>query len=139
MNNKGFTVEPLIYTDEQGIEHLSYDHANVTDHSINADIREQHQRIQDSAITEDSLGNLTHEWADMADTDAQSEIASDVNQFIEQAIGMENYKSMLYWAGKTLPDNEIDSFNRIIDSGDQERMQDIIVSLFTVYQKANAQ
>ena len=60
--NNGFTVEPMLYVDENGEEQLSYDHANVKDHSFKEAANRQHQEDQKYAISEDNEGNQYHAW-----------------------------------------------------------------------------
>ena len=58
--NQGLTITPMLYVDENGIEHVDYNHANVEDHAVRRAQYDEVQNQQEQYITEFSDGSRQH-------------------------------------------------------------------------------
>ena len=153
--NNGYTVEPLVYVDENGEEQLSYDHANVQDHSFREAANRQHQYDQQYAIREDNAGNQYHAW-DVENPEAYDEDAyqpqieeedddlyseEDIDSFINEEVyeacgGIEGYAELTEFAKENWTEQDIEAFNAAMDTNDIDLMRHAIDFLISDFNDA---
>lgn len=62
---------------------------------------------------------------------------SNLNVIMSYAGGKPQYDAMIEWAGNSIPDEEIDAFNSIIDSGNMNSIRMAVSGLKARYEQAN--
>jgi hypothetical protein len=62
---------------------------------------------------------------------------TNVNAVFSLAGGQENYSQLIDWAGGSLPQDEVDSFNSIIDSGNMNSIRLAVAGLKARYEQSN--
>ena len=67
----------------------------------------------------------------------KSLVEANVNNILNLAGGKDKYEQLIGWAGETLPDDEIDAFNSIIDSGNMPNIKMALQGIQARYQQAN--
>ena len=155
--NNGYTVEPLVYVDENGEEQLSYDHANVQDHSFREAVNRQHQYDQQYAIREDNAGNQFHAWdvenPEAYDEDAyqpqveepqeeedlysEEQIDSFINEEVYEACGgREGYQELIEFAKEHWTEKDIEAFDAAMETSDIDLMRKAINFLIEDYNEA---
>jgi len=60
-----------------------------------------------------------------------------VNSVVNAAGGQANYDSVIEWAGSNLPDNQIDAFDSVVDSGNPAAIGIAFQGLQSAYNEAN--
>tara|TARA_B100000953_G_scaffold174104_1_gene143457 strand:+ start:2226 stop:3044 length:819 start_codon:yes stop_codon:yes gene_type:complete len=98
----------------------------------------QNGELSDQSYTElnaAGIGNdMINSWVQ-----GQDALTDQVQQSAYNAVGgEESYGNLVKWAGETLPQNEIDSFNRALESPNKQDGLFAIKSLHAQYQLANA-
>jgi hypothetical protein len=163
--NNGYTVEPMVYTDANGQEQLSYDHAVIQDHSIRRNEYNQVTGEQEGYIYEDGHGNREHAYDygeegaeydegyqtldeyEGYEEEEEEENYSDLDEETQEAI-MEAFYSevgdqeylddVMLWAGVYLDDEDTEDFNDIIDnSNDPELIFRALVALCEAYEESD--
>lgn len=66
-------------------------------------------------------------------------VDANVSNILNLAGGREKYQQLIGWAGEALPDDEVEAFNSIIDSGNTANIKMAIQGLQARYQQANGQ
>ena len=145
--NNGFTVEPQIAIDPAtGEEVLNYDHAVITDHSIKEQVNRQHQIEQKYAITEDQEGNLSHAWdvenpevyeeQQIEEEPDEEEVFDFESDIFGQLGGQQNYDRLLDFAANNWTDQDIQAYDKTMDSGDLETIYKAVNFLLNDYREA---
>lgn len=149
-NHAGMTVVPQIFIDQEGIEHLSYEHGHVMDHSRRLEVQADVFEDQSDYFTVDEEGNIEHvfdlgdedndEWVDSIHGDGSSESDDDdgdefnlVEFVYDEIIDEEDLDTILEWASDNLSDDYINWFNEIIDSEDIKDIHEAINALADAY------
>ena len=162
--NNGYTVEPLVYTDETGQEQLSYDHAVIQDHSIRRQEYNSVTNDQEHYIYDDGRGNREHAYdygeqgaefdegyQQLPDYEYESDedeednfvgLDAETTEAIYEAfyenIGDEEYYDAIFeWANEYLDDEDADDFNGIMDSGDPELILRALYALSEAYEESD--
>ena len=139
-----------------GEEILSYDHANIQDHSYKELAHREHQELQKYAIQEDGAGNQQHAWEvnnpadyDIDDSMKDLDLRPENDEEYEQAnieeicetvfsqIPQREYNQMTMWAAEYLPEDFIRPFNQVMSSGDPDEIYAAINKLINIYQEYN--
>ncbi len=157
-NRQGFTVEPLIYTDPSGQEHLSYDHANITDHSIHRDIYQDFEQNQEHFVHVDGQGNRQHDYdlgeeGALYDQNTNYELESDpefyddedeytatdeVFQILEEnGISEDDLNDVIDWAEYGIDEHEQNMFNEIMESNDPDLIIRAIAALIEMWNESD--
>lgn len=100
-NRAGFTVTPAIYTTPDGQEHLSYDHADVTDHRNKMAAIEHHNGTERQYFQQDHTGRIEHQYdfgeaGELFDPGREQDLANasqqsaEYNQYVEETYGDPN-------------------------------------------------
>ena len=144
----GFTVSPAMYEDQYGNTHVSFENAIVVDHGLRQQIQAEALDDQESFITQDSEGNLEHEWdfegteevVDYIHSDEDDEEYEDDDEdfdvsesIFEDLIDEDNYEMLTDWAADNLSEATIDEFDNIIENGDYEDIYNAIEQLIDIY------
>ena len=154
-NHAGMTVTPVIYTDEQGIEHLDYNHGNVFNHATRLNAQAEALGQQQNYFSQDVEGNVDHEWSleqegteelvnyihgenddyfsDEEDDDGVEVDDDFIEHIYENLISEEDYDTVIEWAGENLSDDLVDQFDDIMDSGDEDSIWNAIEKLIDIY------
>lgn len=69
----------------------------------------------------------------------KSVVESNVSAVLNLAGGEEQYRTLIDWASDTLPDDEIDTYNSIIESGNMNTIRLAVQGLKARYQQVNGQ
>jgi hypothetical protein len=98
--------------------------------------------LENSTLSEDSYKELNEKGVgkEMVDSwiDGQQAISNQITNVAYDSVGgPEQYNELVKWAGTSLPQNEIDSFNRALESVNPEDSLFAIKSLNAQYQMAN--
>lgn len=62
---------------------------------------------------------------------------TNINSVMQVAGGQEQYQAMIDWAGNNFPDEEIDAFNSIIESGNMNAVKMAVAGLKARYEQSN--
>ena len=162
MNSSGFTIEPTVYVDENGIEQVSYDNPVITDHSHKMAAIQEMQDEQQYYIQQDQYGNTSHvydhgengqQWDaddtyqnfnptedeyEEEDDDEDTEVDDDFYEYLMEQLGGESvYDELIEFAGNGgISDQEVEEFNFIMDSGNQEAIVAALNVLIELYNDA---
>lgn len=66
-------------------------------------------------------------------------VESNVSSVFNLAGGQEQYQQLIEWAGDNIPDDEIDAFNTVIESGNMNTIRLAVQGLRARYNQANGQ
>jgi len=69
----------------------------------------------------------------------KSVVESNVSAVFNLAGGQEQYQELIDWAGSNIPDDEIDAFNNVIESGNMNTIRMAVQGLRARYSQANGQ
>ena len=147
----GMTVTPMVFTDEYGHEHLSYEHGHVMSHGKRLEVQAEALEDQSQYFSVDNEGAIEHEydigeegsdeWVDsIFDEDAEEyyeEFDDDEEDFsgiFEELISEDNYDVLIEWAAENLSDENIDEYDEIMDSGDYDRIYRAVEILIDAYE-----
>ncbi len=151
MNNRpGFTIEPSLMIDPAtGEEFVSFDQANIINHDDRLAAIAEVQHQQQYAFHEDSEGNEYHDWdvpngeqyddnpnsiSEIDDDDNESELSDQFIEDIYKNVGGEDaYDGLIGWASDNLSEEQIESFNAIIDSGYEDDIREAIDIIINFY------
>lgn len=67
----------------------------------------------------------------------KSVVETNVSSVFNIAGGQEQYQQLIDWAGNNIPEDEVDAFNSIIDSGNMNTIRMAVQGLQARYQQAN--
>ena len=153
----GMTVSPS-YNEATG--EVSYDDAEVYDHSGRQHVIEQHQREQLNHFETTDGGPPRHTWADlpaegvqriMEDDyvvnedeldyiiieDEEDDMSVDYREIVTGAYeitdGPENYQTLLHWANDNLEPAWINQFDQVMDSGNPELIYGAVNQLKSMF------
>ncbi|MDB4484618.1 hypothetical protein N9026_00215 [bacterium] len=145
----GFTVSPAMYEDQFGNTHVSFDNAIVVDHGRRQQIQAEALDDQTSFITQDSEGNLEHQWdfegteevvnyihsdEDDAETYDADEGEFDLAEYIfDEILPESDYDQIIAWAGENCSEEYIDWFDATIDAGDVSDIEEAINALIDAF------
>ena len=150
-------VQPAIYIDPStGEEIISYEHAQVIDHSYRDDVQREHRALEQQAIYEDENG-IHSVFADAIDEgerraeesqyEAEDEYEEEDQElsFDEFADGIydqleggqQGYQVLTNWAAQNWAEYDIEQFDSIMDSGDYALMTQAINYLYQQYIENN--
>ena len=145
----GFTVSPAMYEDQFGNTHVSFDNAIVVDHGRRQQIQAEALDDQTSFITQDSEGNLEHEWdfegteevvdyIHSDDDDAESYDAEDgefnlAEYIFDEIIPESDYDEIIAWAGENWSEEMIEWFDSVIEHGDASQVEEAISDLIDAF------
>ena len=148
-NNGGFTCIPQIYTDAEGVEHLSYNHAHVVDHGKRLEVQADALEDQSEYFSVDNAGNVEHEWdfegtdevvdyihSDEDDDDEYYDEDDDFNlaEYIySELVPEEDYDELLEFAGDNLSQEYCDWFDEVIEEGDIVAIEAALDDLIEAY------
>jgi hypothetical protein len=98
--------------------------------------------LENNTISEESYKELNEKGmsVEMVNSwiDGQQAISNQLENVAYNSVGgQEQYNELVKWAGTSLPQNEIDSFNRALESANSEDSLFAIKSLNAQYQMAN--
>ena len=141
MPDQGFTVSPAIYIDENGQEQLSYEHADIEDHSVRMAGIENHNHEQDNYFYEDpnaGIQNLFSETELDEDGLAPDEYVDEVIELpVDDLIalqdiagGPEGYAAMTEFAALHLTPEIIQEYDDVMNSGDYEQIEEFVTTLY---------
>lgn len=147
----GMTCVPMIYTDAQGVEHLSYEHSQVVSHGERLEVQAEALEDQSQYFSVDNNGDVEHSfdigeygtdaWVDsIHDGDVEDEDYDDddddfsVSESIfEDLIDEDNYETLISWAADYLSQSSIDEFDDIIEDGSYEDIYNAVERLIDTY------
>jgi hypothetical protein len=69
----------------------------------------------------------------------KSVVESNVNAVFGLAGGQEKYQQLVSWAGENIPEDEVDAFNSVIESGNMNTIRLAVQGLRARYDQANGQ
>lgn len=69
----------------------------------------------------------------------KSVVESNVSAVFNLAGGQEQYQQLLSWAGENIPEDEVDAFNAVIDSGNMNTIKMAVQGLRARFERANGQ
>jgi hypothetical protein len=136
----GFTATPIVITNPDGSESISYDDAHIEDNSWRQNAVEYSNDHQEDWIYTNSHDEAFHEafspnsfegqdfenpgelWAD-----------EDVAEAVNHVGGAAEYARMQDWAIESLGDEWVDQFNNIMDSGDPGDIYNALEVLSNLY------
>lgn len=150
-DRQGMTCTPQIYVDNEGIEHLSYEHGHVLDHGKRQEIQATALQNQAEYFSKDVEGVVSHEW-DLGDYDDDEFVDSiysddeepeeddgfDVAELVfENIISEDHYDIMIEWAAEQLPEQAIAQYDLIIEEGDAQEVEFAVNKLIDLYNENN--
>lgn len=98
--------------------------------------------MNDGALSEDSYKTLEQKGFGKDIVDAfikgqQALLSSQINEVYSEVGGQEAYQNMIQWAEESLGADEIDTFNGLINSGNQQQTMLAVRGLQSRYQSQN--
>jgi hypothetical protein len=69
----------------------------------------------------------------------KSVVESNVSAVFNLAGGQDKYQELLSWAGENIPEDEVDAFNAVIDSGNMNTIKMAVQGLRARFERANGQ
>jgi hypothetical protein len=150
--NNGFTITPSIITNPDGSETVSYDYADVRDHSHRIAQIEQHNRSQNGYFSQGYDGQVHHDYEaleaeryetyepDYVEQETSEDYLrdtsitpQDVQYLQEQVGGTQQYSEMTRWAYHNLNPEWIQWYDNVMDSSDVEAMEEAVQELASYY------
>ena len=156
--NQSYTIT-MLYVDEQGIEHVDFNHADIESHAARRAALDQVEQQQEQYITHFEDGSSQHyydigeqgemfdegqriiseyeegdEWESEDEDESDPHFVNAVLETVEEHIcSLEDYDAALDWAAENLDDDECEYFNNAIDSEDPELIIRCIAALVELY------
>ena len=154
-----YQVTPTIKYNADGSEYLSYDDAVVTDSSYKEEIHRQHVYEQESGdedfVWDPESQTYRHRFADLdpelldqhgeqyalnpedyevEETDGREFSDAERDHLFGMVGGSDNYSVLMEFAKENMPDDFIQQYDAIMQSGDMEQSQEAISVLLEAYQ-----
>lgn len=137
----GFTVDPAVYQDEFGVEHIDYNDA-----VIRQTHQGQHRFDYDDYVIDRETHEYRHQYADIDGDELERRLDNDNGYYNdpdsqyaeglkELAGGAGNYQQMISWAAQALDEETIDWFDSQIDTDDPQAMEEAVLWLIEQYQE----
>ena len=141
----GMTFTPALMVDpETGQEIVSYENGTATDHGVKEQQINEFQRESNSYYYDDENGDIHHRYAEGI-PEGEEEVEAEVDdemvadgaelvQYVEQVYG-DLYGQMIEWAADNLSEEFNESYNDLIDSGNEEEIKEAMAGLYDTFMR----